>query len=247
MSSFLLIFYENFTFHLLLPLVFLVRLLVILLFLFFNFFLFCLFLRIAFHDILHVFYFLLVDTSCQDGDPYVCPWWSVADRNRWKCSYAWRQGWTQYSLASEQWSRWYRKCSRKMYIFRKLRNVPTAWDQGINYYFKIEISEGIGLFCFTSFYDWSTKLAPLTYAWSGWVFFPFGPFYLLTAHDISVSSDFPFLTLVIEKNFANVDKHWKKGLFFNSWETTTWRSECVQWRQHLSKSLGAHQQLEQLI
>nr|XP_058952512.1 coadhesin-like [Pocillopora verrucosa]XP_058952513.1 coadhesin-like [Pocillopora verrucosa]XP_058952514.1 coadhesin-like [Pocillopora verrucosa]XP_058952515.1 coadhesin-like [Pocillopora verrucosa]XP_058952516.1 coadhesin-like [Pocillopora verrucosa] len=41
-----------------------------------------------------------VDTSCQDGDPYVCPWWSVADRNRWKCRYAWRQGWTQYSLAN---------------------------------------------------------------------------------------------------------------------------------------------------
>ena len=102
LSSFLLIFYENFTFHLLLPLVFLVHLLLILLFSFFNFFLFCLFLRIAFHDILHVFYFLSVDTSCQDGDPYVCPWWSVADRNRWKCRFTWRQDWTRYSLASEQ-------------------------------------------------------------------------------------------------------------------------------------------------
>ena len=102
LSSFLLIFYEYFTFHLLLSLVFLVRPLAILQFLFLNFFLFSLFLRIAFHDILHVFYFLSVDTSCQDGDPYVCPWWSVADRNSGKCSFTWRQGWTRYSLASEQ-------------------------------------------------------------------------------------------------------------------------------------------------
>ncbi|XP_066028698.1 coadhesin [Pocillopora verrucosa] len=41
-----------------------------------------------------------VDTSCQDDDPYVCPWWSVADRNSGKCSFTWRQRWTLYSLAN---------------------------------------------------------------------------------------------------------------------------------------------------
>lgn len=39
-----------------------------------------------------------VDTSCQDDDPYICPWWSVAVKNWKKCGYSWKQGFPTYTL-----------------------------------------------------------------------------------------------------------------------------------------------------
>ncbi|XP_078375646.1 coadhesin-like isoform X1 [Oculina patagonica] len=39
-----------------------------------------------------------VDTSCQDGDPYICPWWSQAVKNKYKCNYRFRQGFRTYYL-----------------------------------------------------------------------------------------------------------------------------------------------------
>jgi len=39
-----------------------------------------------------------VDPSCQDSDPYICPWWSKAQKNLLKCNFRFKQGYGIKSL-----------------------------------------------------------------------------------------------------------------------------------------------------